>query len=263
MPALGNRRQAIKRNITGGTSAPPAAAKGPTTGLANNNQQAKSYGWGSVLKPGAAKDTAYGKNPGQFNQGAPAPAGAAQAPATPWDLQAANSEAGAQRKLGNSLTGLDAGWLRTQQDFGLEGPWADPASNPTSRAALLQRSYDNAKRGSMNSAGRNLYAGSYINAQNQNTHQFNLGRNDLQNAYAEANAQYVGGRAGAEDEARETMNQAGCERVYAGLNAPLEPAPAGAKPGAKKPQPKKPQQPRKQQIKANIAPARGGTRKIR
>jgi len=238
MPALGNRKAAIKRNISGGTTAPPGAAKSHTTGL-GAGQPAPNPG-----KLGQAQGLSAAPQPGTAAPVQP------QKPLMPWDLQAANSEAGSQRKLANDVTGLDAGWFRAQQEYGLEGPWADPASNPTSRAALLQRSYDNAKSGAMNSAGRNLYAGSYINAQNSNTHQFTLGRDELQKGYGQANAEYVAGKARAEDEAREAMNQAGWERINAGLEAPLEPAPAGA---PKKAPPKKP---RKDQIKQNIAPAR-------
>lgn len=248
-----NRRQQIAQNIrpphkpvTGGVSAPQGSAKSPTFGLG-----------GRRAAP----------NPGQLGQkrglpaapqGAPQPGAAPQGggPVMPWDLAAANDEAGAQKRLSNTLTGLDAGWLRTQQEFGLEGPWADAASNPFSRSALLQRSYDNAKSGSLNSAGQQLYSGSYVNAQNANTHQFNLGRDELQKAYGQAHAGYIGERQGAQDAFNESMNQAGWDRVNAGLEAPLEPAPAsgGGQPRG-----------RKQQIKQNLnnKPTKGGTRKVR
>lgn len=197
--------------------------------------------------------------------GAPGAPAAPQQPLMPWDLAAANDEAGAQKRLSNTLTGLDSNWLRTQQDFGLEGPWADAASNPYSRSALLQRSYDNAKRGAMNSAGQQLYAGSYVNSQNANTHQFNLGRDEMQKAYAQANAGYIGERQAAQDQFGESINQAQWDRVQAGLESPLEPAPALTAPGGPRQQPKKP--PKKPPAVANnrkvTAPVRGGTRKVR
>jgi len=169
----------------------------------------------------------------------------------PWDAAAANSEAGALNKRNNAMAGAQSSWLRTQQEFGLEGPWADYASNPYSRSALLQRSYDAARRGTTNSAGHNLYAGSFINAQNQNTHQFNLGRDELQKGYAQANAEYIANQQRAEDEYNEGIAQAGWDRVNAGLQA--EPEPMAAAP--QRQQQRKPQS-RKQQIRQNISPGR-------
>jgi hypothetical protein len=147
------------------------------------------------------------------------------------------------------MAGLQSNWLRTQQEFGLEGPWADYASNPYSRAALLQRSYDGARRGTTNSAGHNLYAGSFINAQGQNTHQFDLGRDELQKGYAQQNAEYISNRQRAEDEYNEAIAQAGWDRVDAGLQTEPEPMPG---PQAARPRP----QNRRQQIRQNIAPRR-------
>lgn len=163
-------------------------------------------------------------------------------------------EAAAGKRLSNTLTGLDAGWLRTQQDYGLEGSWADAASNPYSRSSLLQRSYTNAQHGSTNAAGHKLYGGSYINAQNQNTHGFNLERDQLQKAYAEQNAQYIGQKQSAQDEYNEALAQAAMQRAQAGAESELEPQAVAGGPGPKK-APKKPK-PRKAQIAQNIGPAR-------
>lgn len=243
---MATRKQQIANNIrpphrpvTGGTTAPPAAAKSPATGLGG----ARTPNRGARIGGNQAVPQA----PAQSG----APAAAAQQPVMPWDIGAANDEAAAGKNLGNKLTGLNAGWLMKQQEYGLEGQWADAASNPYSRSALLQRSYNNAKAGTTNSAGQQLYAGSFINAQNSNTHNFNMGRDELQRNYAQDNAQYVAGKAGAEDEYRERLSQAGWDRINAGLEAPLEPAPAAAKPAAKKPAAKA--QPRKQQITQNIS----------
>jgi hypothetical protein len=165
----------------------------------------------------------------------------------PWDVGAVNSEAGALNKRNNAMAGLDSGWVRSQQEFGLEGPWADYASNPYSRAALLQRSYDGARRGTTNSAGRHLYGGSFINAQNQNTHQFNLGRDELQKGYAQQNAEFVANQEAAENEYNESIAQAGWDRVNAGLQSEPEPMPAAPQ----RSQQRKPQN-RQQQIKKNL-----------
>jgi hypothetical protein len=166
----------------------------------------------------------------------------------PWDVAAANSEAVAGKRLANSVTGLDAGWLATEQDYGLDPGFDDAASNPYSRATLLQRSYDNAKRGTLNSAGNQLYAGSYINHQNQNTFQFNKGRDELQKSYAAAHAQYIQERQEAQDDFNEEIGQAGWNRINAGLDAEPEPMPVGYGKGGSKN--------RKKKIKENISGAR-------
>lgn len=244
MAQISNRQKAIKKSITGGTSAPASAAQGvfPRTQLT-----------GQWSPKGETQGTKYAQGLGAAPQPGAAPPVQPQ-PVMPWDVAAANSEAGAVQKRNNTLTGLDSGWLREQQEYGLEGPWADYASNPYSRASLLQRSYDNAKRGSLNTAGNQLYAGSYINAQNSNTHNFSLGRDELQKGYDTDYAQYQGGRQAAEDQYRQELAQAGWDRVNAGLQAEPEPAPVPGAPAqpAKKGKPA----PRKDQIKANIAPAR-------
>jgi hypothetical protein len=241
---ISSRQKAIKKNITGGTTAPASAGQGvfPHTQLG-----------GQWAPKGEIKSTKYAQGMGAAPQpGAAAPVQAQ--PVMPWDAAAANSEGAALQKRNNSLTGLDSGWLREQQDYGLEGPWADPASNPYSRAALLQRSYDNAKRGSLNTAGNQLYAGSYVNSQNSNTHNFSLGRDELQKGYDADYAQYQGGRQAAEDQYRGELAQAGWDRVNAGLSMEPEPAPVPGAPGA--PAKKGKPAPRKAQVKANIAPAR-------
>lgn len=240
MAQISNRQKAIKKSITGGTSAPASAAKSYTTGV-GKTQVAPNPGTLGQNRPAQGLSVAP-------QSGAPPPVQAQ--PVMPWDVAAANSEADAVQGRNNALTGLGSGWLRKQQEYGLEGPWADYASNPYSRASLLQRSYDNAKRGSLNTAGNQLYAGSYVNAQNSNTHNFNLGHDELQKAYDSDYAQYQGGRQAAEDQYRSELAQAGWDRVNAGLSMEPEPAPVPGAPPAKK------VAPRKAQIKANIAPAR-------
>lgn len=236
MPQLGNRRNAIRQNISG------------KQGIEGFGGQRKAP------MPGGARAPAP--------QAPPQPGGAAPGPLMPWDVAAANSEAAALTKRSNTLSGLQSNWLRTQQDFGLEGPWGDPASNPYSRSALLQRSYNDAKRGTTNSAGRRLYAGSFINNQNQNTHQFNLGRDELQKGYAEAQAQNQAEQMRAMDEYNEAIVNAGWDRVNAGLAGEPESMPAGPGPGGpkgpgKKSSPKT-NNDRKAIIRQNInQPARG------
>lgn len=244
---IANNIRPQQRSGTGGTSAPRAAARSGSMGLGQAQGARNPVGPGRPAGGGAL---------GQARPAGGAPGVAPGAPAAgggmPWDVAAANSEAAAGKRLQNSLTGLDSGWLRTQQDYGLEGQWGDYASNPYSRASLLQRSYDNTRRGSTNAAGHNLYAGSYVNAQNQNTHGFNLGRDELQKAYAEQNASYVSARQQAQDEYNEAIAQAAWERVNAGLASEPEPAPAPGAPAGPSKAPKS----RKATIRQNIGPAR-------
>ena len=157
----------------------------------------------------------------------------------PWDIAAANDEADAQRRLSNTLTSLDAGWIGAEQEFGLAPGFNDPASNPYSRAALLQRSYNNAKSGTLNSANNQLYSGSYINAQNTNTHNFQLGSDELARARNQAYAEYIGNRQHAQDEYNEALSNAAWARIQAGLESEPEPGPynggnrgGGSGPGA-------------------------------
>jgi hypothetical protein len=251
---MANRKAQIAQNIraghapvSGGTTAPAGAAKSPTTGI-GRNQQAPNPGRLGQAQPASGGGLSAAPQPG-------AAAPAKPQPLLPWDVAAANSEAGAFKANANTLTGLDAGWQRTQQAYGLEGPYADAASNPYSRSALLQRSYDNAKTGSRNSAGRGIYAGSYVNAQNANTHNFNLGRDELQKSYDQNHGEYISQRQGAENALNEALAQAAWDRVNAGLSAEPEPMPGGGSGGGGAPAKKK-QPNRQQQIKRNISPAR-------
>jgi len=227
----------IRRNIS--QNRPASGVPGNAFKNATMAPRRQGLGQNRALN-GPASPSGAGSPPPQQNPGQP----------MPWDVGAANSEAGALNKRNNAMAGLQSGWLRSQQEFGLEGPWADYASNPYSRAALLQRSYDAARRGTTNSAGHNLYAGSFINAQNQNTHQFDLGHDELQKGYAQANAEYVANQQRAEDEYNGDIVQAGWDRVNAGLQAEPEPMAVGG------PQRKRKPQNRRQQIRQNIAPRR-------
>jgi hypothetical protein len=221
MPQIGNRRAVIRQNI--------------------------GRGGGQWSPKGESPNTEYGR--AQRSSGQPTTATPGPKPVMPWDVAAANSEAVAGKRLGNSMTGLDAGWLATEQDYGLDSGFSDPASNPYSRATLLQRSYDNAKQGTLNSAGNQLYSGSYINHQNQNTFQFNRGRDELQKAYGAAHAQYIRERQEAQDAFNEEIAQAGWNRVNAGLESQPEPMPVsggGGKSGGG----------RRKKIRQNISQAR-------
>ena len=42
----------------------------------------------------------------------------------PWDLAASQGESNAQRNYGNTLAQIGSNWALTQQEYGLEGPYA-------------------------------------------------------------------------------------------------------------------------------------------
>ena len=240
-----NRRNQIKHNIaTGGTAAPRSAARGPTTGLGPNSRAGKT---GLAPNKPASVPSAPGGLDAAPQPGAPA---VAKPTLMPWDLAAQNQIAGAGKSLNDSLAGLDSQWAQRQQYYGLEGPWADYATNPYSQAALLQRSYDIANRSAITGSGYNLYSGSQVNARNANTRDFSEGRDQLQRASAEDFGRYQSSRLGAENEYRERLAEAEWDRVNAGLESPYDPA---GEPGGERGKGKG----RKQRIKRNIGVGRG------
>ena len=84
----------------------------------------------------------------------------------PFNLATQNAINEGRTQRDQTLAGLRVQGLATQQAYGLEGPFADAATNPYSRAAQLQKSYEQAQRGNLNSsaAAGQLYAGSFQNA---------------------------------------------------------------------------------------------------
>jgi hypothetical protein len=149
----------------------------------------------------------------------------------PWDLAASQGENNAQRNYGNTLAQIGSNWALTQQEYGLEGPYADIANNPLSKAALLQRSYDNARRGTTNSAGLQINAGSTVNAQAANTFHYSEGYDALQKGYARAGAEKVRAEQAAQERLQAATEEANWRRIEAGIQAGPEaaaaPAPSG------------------------------------
>ncbi len=120
-----------------------------------------------------------------------------------------------------------------------QGGVFDDPSNPYSRAAALQESYDNAKRGNTNNyaARGQLYAGSLQNAQNTSADGFNKGRSALINEFlgrqAALNQSDLAARNGLESGALSAQAEALERARINGNNAPPETvAPAGAAPAA-------------------------------
>lgn len=228
---------AKRRTGSGGTTAPPPKPGAPYVGPARGFKQGISPG-----RPANPK----GQSAGQYAAPAAPPAAPPQAP-MPWDVAASNDEAAAERKRDNAQTGLSAGWLRSEQDYGLQGPWADYKTNPYSQAALLQRQYQNAQQGTKNSyaAGGHLYSGALLRAREGNTTAFDQSRDQLVRSRDDAFAKNQAERVGADDAYNEAKGEAGWRRVNAGIAE--EPDATAAPAGKKK---------RKSKIRQNISKAK-------
>ncbi len=114
-----------------------------------------------------------------------------------------------------------------QVDDGPDAITVDP-SNPFSRAALLQRSYDNAKRGTTNSmaAAGQLYSGALQNAQNENARGFQQGDNALRQAFVDFFSGQESNRAAAVRTASEASVRAEGDALSAQLaTTPDDPGP--------------------------------------
>jgi len=174
------------------------------------------------------------KQPGQPPQAQSQPG----VTSSPWDLQAANSEAGALRQRENALTGLGAQWQLTQQRYGLEGPYADLQSNPYSEAAKLQRAYDQARQGSTNSyaARGHLYSGALVGRQVGNDRNYGEGRNSLEMAYAEQGARNTAEKQAAENAYLEAINNARFEALRGQLGEEPDASAAPGNGGQRHPQ---------------------------
>lgn len=221
MPGLGTNKKANVIRTNGGTQAKP---KGGTVG------QQQWLGGGNQWAP-----KGNGPQPKQGLGAAPQPGAAPpvqpQTTPMPWDVAASNQEAGANKSYGDRLANIESNRVLLGQEYGLgyfdpqTGQYVNPTDNPYSRAALLQTSYNNAKKGTLNSAGNQLYAGSYINRQNTNTRNFNIGSDQLAREFARAQAALVGEEGAALEAKQNAYNEAGWNRINAGLEAPIEPAP--------------------------------------
>lgn len=87
---------------------------------------------------------------------------------TPYSAQADTSIAGLQQNYGDSMANSAYQEQQAKQAYGLEPGYNDPLTNPYSKAALLEQSYNNAQRSNTNNyaARGQLYSGSLTNAQN-------------------------------------------------------------------------------------------------
>lgn len=238
---LGDRTRVINR-ATGGVTAPGGAAGGNTTavGAAHKVPGPTRGGLGGVGGSGEL---------GNPQTGATSPTGAVP----PWDSRYEEQTAGNQKTYLNTIAGLGLQETALKQDYGLEGPYADAKTNPYSRAAALEQAYHQANKGTLNSAGNQLYAGSTTNHLEGNRTSYDRGRNELERSYLAELNELAAKRAEALQEQEEANRQAEWQRIERAEQQPLDPSQAPA--GKKKQPAKKPEQkPKKNQ--AYLANAR-------
>jgi hypothetical protein len=161
--------------------------------------------------------------------------------------------AGARKSYLDASGNFDLNEQAAKQDFGLDPGFNDYKSNPNSRAAFLEQSFQTANRGTTNSAGLQLYSGSTSNRLGVNRATNSANRDQLAKAYQDALGEISAGRTKAAEERAEKEQEAAWERIAAaeGSEPEAEAAPAG---GGSKGKPKK--QSRKQQTQQAVANAR-------
>ena len=220
---------------TGGTQAPRAA--GPRMGI----------GQGRPTRPqlraglGAASPAGGARGPGG-SAGAQAQGSAPVAAPTPWNSKAEQIVAGARRSYLDASNNFDLSEQQAKGDFGLDPGFNDYKSNPYSRAALLEQSYQNANRGTINSAGLQLYSGSTSNALDANRGAYGRSRDELAKTYRDALGEISAGRAKAAQERAEAEREAEWDRIAAAESA--EPEPEAAPSSSASGQPKRKQKPK-------------------
>lgn len=106
----------------------------------------------------------------------------AQAPDYRDDENYGRTVAIANAQLQNAITGVESQRRELGINYGLGEMGGSVVSNPYSRAALLQKSYDQNQRRTQNAmaAAGQLYSGSTQNARNFNTGNYSQGRDSLQ-----------------------------------------------------------------------------------
>jgi hypothetical protein len=147
----------------------------------------------------------------------PAPAPGAQS--LPVDPAYDAATGSANRNLALSQAGLASQRQGLGQEYGLGvnaqgGVFNDP-SNPYSRAAALQQSYERAQRGTNTSlaARGQLYSGSFQNAAGENVNQNSRGRDSLIRDFLARNQAITQAQLQAQSDYTGAMGGAGAERI--------------------------------------------------
>lgn len=153
--------------------------------------------------------------------------------------------ASANTNLQNTLFGLSSQREQLGINYGLGQYGGSVASNPYSRAALLQKSYDQNQRRTQNAmaASGQLYSGATQNARNFNTGAYSQGRDSLQKDFDARMGQTILGEQSARDgfvsaqEAAEARARQNAQKTKAAneFNSPTYQKPKVFKPKVFKP----------------------------
>ena len=156
-----------------------------------------------------------------------------------------NDMAAADQRRQAALSNYAAQERETGIAYGLGQYGGSAINNPYSRAAMLQRSYDQSQRASTNqlaSAGQ-LYSGAMSNARAANVGQFSQQRDSLEKDFDARTAQAAAGRAQAQadyDRARAVAEQKARQEAAKLFPVDRNNAPILAKPKLRKPNLAKP-----------------------
>src|SRR4029077_719627 len=182
---------------------------------------------------GEAKSTEYAKSLKQNAAPSGQPSPAAALSGTPFNPAYEASLAAARAKYGNALAGIGATRMSTQQEFGLDPGFNDSASNPYSRAAELEQSFQRNNRASQTSLGSagHLYSGALQNQLGYNRTGHDREENSLKTAYQNALQELMAKERAAEGELQGAEAEAMWKRAEAAEREPLEPETASAPSG--------------------------------
>lgn len=134
------------------------------------------------------------------------------------------------------MAGLSSKRDFRERSFGLSEGYNDPAANPWSQAALLQHQHDVGTRGTMNSAGLNLYSGSTVNGLASNDRQYAMGLGQLKQQQEEEQAAWAREEQELAQERQTAREEASGGAVERAAETEPEPMPAtgGGGAGAKR-----------------------------
>jgi hypothetical protein len=132
--------------------------------------------------------------------------------------------AGAHNKYANTITNLGVKKTATEQDYGLTQGYNDYQSNPYSRAALLEQTFQKAQRGTGNSyaSSGQLYAGSLDNAYSANRGARDQEHDSLEKQYRNALQELRDEEVNAKNEEIDAINGAGWARLQRAEEDPLD-----------------------------------------
>jgi hypothetical protein len=198
---------------TGGTTAPPRGA------LAVGPSRPKYPRWDNGGKWNVAGSGGSGKQAGKTTYHQPPPPGSSAPPPpytpTPWDSAYEQSTVGAHKKYEDTISGLHLKKTAEDQEYGLGPGYNDYQSNPYSRAALLEKTFMTANRGTSNAsaAAGQLYGGSLGNALNVNRGNYDQGHDSLEKAYRAALQGISDEEAAAKQRETDEINEAAWRRL--------------------------------------------------